>query len=695
MSAAPTPDVLISFDGNPTTSTGVIPNPGYTVGTVTYVPGVMGQAARLSNPNPVSTTFYYYTDVPQLTPATTGQSMACWVNFATIHNADQFFLVWGQSYFFLDNTGKWATNIRKPDVTFPSIYAGYGPTVGQWYHAASVFDNTTGRLNLYINGSLVVSGPPVTAANGFSGVALAGPDSWSNRSGDISIDDIRLFTTALTAAQVLAIYQIPYFINAPTGSLLNRLGFVDQQPISASTAAQNSYVFPFDDYVNVWIENIGTSSQEPQQITYKIPVQPGTTYWTNNNVNNQVVNNQNSDFPFSRMNISVRDRFGNLLDNNGQDWSFTIKVPDLIHIDTSAPYVTKINGNPFQLSITLPVFYKNVTRVELVSAEIPWRFYNICSPFNTFVINGNMYTVPSGIYTTSSLLTTMNSLISSALLVFSALNNRIYLSTGVGYLKGLSSAAKASLSGAYSFLPLFSSPVKVLNIISNGNTIDVYSDIGKNLTVTGGASLSDWLKGSIGYINTWYDQSGNGRDATGVSGYGSQPFVDAVNKCVDATLSGYFYLPIGTVPHTGNYTVIVKHGPTTDPSAGVWGGGLPGDKTTNSLRLNFNGIKYGYDAFWYNFDYIFDSYPAISSVNGNIVSIKYASPTIYGYINGTTPTTNPYETKTGWNYTDGPHEYLCASARGDQKLKCKMYSCFMFTTALSDADRILVESVTS
>jgi len=219
-------------------------------------------------------------------------------------------------------------------------------------------------------------------------------------------------------------------ISAPPNSLLNLLGFVDGQSISASTPAQNSYVFPFDNYVNIWIENIGKSSQEPQQITYKIPIQPGTTYWTNNNVNNQVVNNQNCVFPFSRINISVRDRFGNLLDNNGQDWSFTIKVPDLIHLDTSATNVTKINGNPFQLSITLPVFYKNVTRVELVSAEIPAGFYNIRAPFNTFVV-GVTYTVPPGNYTNDSLLNAMNSLISLTSLAFTINNNRYSLSTKI------------------------------------------------------------------------------------------------------------------------------------------------------------------------------------------------------------------------------------------------------------------------
>jgi hypothetical protein len=116
---------------------------------------------------------------------------------------------------------------------------------------------------------------------------------------------------------------LPLPLSVNTNSLLSLLGFVNGQ---SSATATNPYMFPIDDYLNIWIENVGTSSQEPQQITYKIPVTPGTIYWTNNNINKQIVKNRNYDFPFSKMNIFVLDRFGNQLDNNGQDWSFSIKI---------------------------------------------------------------------------------------------------------------------------------------------------------------------------------------------------------------------------------------------------------------------------------------------------------------------------------------------------------------------------------
>ena len=135
------------------------------------------------------------------------------------------------------------------------------------------------------------------------------------------------YTLPASTGQDMFIIKYPSPLSPPlsvnTNSLLSLLGFVSGQ---SSATATNPYMFPIDDYLNIWIENVGTSSQEPQQITYKIPVTPGTIYWTNNNINKQIVKNRNYDFPFSKMNIFVLDRFGNQLDNNGQDWSFSIKI---------------------------------------------------------------------------------------------------------------------------------------------------------------------------------------------------------------------------------------------------------------------------------------------------------------------------------------------------------------------------------
>ena len=132
------------------------------------------------------------------------------------------------------------------------------------------------------------------------------------------------YTLPLTATGP-DIFIIKYTTSPPLTvtrpSLLSLLGFD-----GSSSTSTNQYIFPFDDYINIWIENVGPSSQEPQTITYKVPISSGTTYWTNNNVNKQIVKNRNYDFAFSKLNILVFDRFGNKLNNNGLDWSFSIKI---------------------------------------------------------------------------------------------------------------------------------------------------------------------------------------------------------------------------------------------------------------------------------------------------------------------------------------------------------------------------------
>jgi hypothetical protein len=111
-------------------------------------------------------------------------------------------------------------------------------------------------------------------------------------------------------------------------SLLSFLGFTNGQSGSTITAT-NPYIFPFDEYISIWIENFGTSSQDIKQCTYKIPMQPqrsNTIFWTTNNYNKQIVINQNRQFPLSKLNISVLDQYGNQLDNNGVNWSMSIEI---------------------------------------------------------------------------------------------------------------------------------------------------------------------------------------------------------------------------------------------------------------------------------------------------------------------------------------------------------------------------------
>jgi len=111
-------------------------------------------------------------------------------------------------------------------------------------------------------------------------------------------------------------------------SLMALLGFV-QSPINSSTyTATYTTTFNWDTYISMFIENIGPCSDENYKITFKIPlsnVANNVIYWDEYSQNEQKIQvNYNS--RINHLNYSFIDRFGNILDNNGLNWSATIEV---------------------------------------------------------------------------------------------------------------------------------------------------------------------------------------------------------------------------------------------------------------------------------------------------------------------------------------------------------------------------------
>jgi hypothetical protein len=121
---------------------------------------------------------------------------------------------------------------------------------------------------------------------------------------------------------------IPPNLSYPTVPSL--LGFTSTQTLTGTTlVGVNSYILNFDTYINIWFENLGTSSLDPAQITYKIPVsvQNGSILqWAENTQHEQILMVTDNAARVDRLNILVLDRFGLPLNNNGLDWSFTLEV---------------------------------------------------------------------------------------------------------------------------------------------------------------------------------------------------------------------------------------------------------------------------------------------------------------------------------------------------------------------------------
>jgi hypothetical protein len=115
-----------------------------------------------------------------------------------------------------------------------------------------------------------------------------------------------------------------------TNSILTFLGFTATQTLTGtSITGTYPYTLAWDTYISIWIENIGQSSLEPVQISFKIPLS-GTTngvmFWTEGDQHQQVIDVSDRGVRVDRFNLVVLDRFRNILNNNGLDWSFSIDM---------------------------------------------------------------------------------------------------------------------------------------------------------------------------------------------------------------------------------------------------------------------------------------------------------------------------------------------------------------------------------
>jgi len=227
---------------------------------------------------------------------------------------------------------------------------------------------------------------------------------------------------------------------------------------------------------------------------------------------------------------------------------------------------------------------------------------------------------------------------------------------------------------------------------------DFYADrLGNLLTApVTGQSLSRWLGGETGYVATWYDQSGKGKDATQTN-QALRPSItqDASGRYqVDFTTNGgtsWMDLPTGTIPMQTAYTVTCHHNTIGNAKGGICGArGASGNGGSNRFRRS--DTTTGYNNYWWNIDLITPT----GYAPGNVVTFKFAaetsptSGTTYVYTNGSQIY---YLNRSGWVGVSG-NEAIGAIEPypNSENMNGQMYSLFLFTSALSDSDRTAVEN---
>lgn len=130
------------------------------------------------------------------------------------------------------------------------------------------------------------------------------------------------------------------FSDDGTPNILSFLGFSDKlnvAPGGTVTATYGPQLY-MDNALYLYLQDLRGSSLEPVQITFKVPMNYiqtfgtvsgspwGTIYYTASKGFDQTVRVYDKTFTASQIRVQVRDRFGNIIDNNGIDWSFSLEI---------------------------------------------------------------------------------------------------------------------------------------------------------------------------------------------------------------------------------------------------------------------------------------------------------------------------------------------------------------------------------
>ncbi len=147
-------------------------------------------------------------------------TVSAWVKLAALGGYQTFVSIAGTNVagFYLQlrgDTGTFGLARLTSDAVGPASFAASTapPVVGTWYHLVGVDDVSTGTLSLYVDGQLAGTGTYVggwsAAGNTLIGHGFYNGAQTDNVNG--SIDDVQLFSSALSAAQVAALDQPAYY----------------------------------------------------------------------------------------------------------------------------------------------------------------------------------------------------------------------------------------------------------------------------------------------------------------------------------------------------------------------------------------------------------------------------------------------------------------------------------------------------
>jgi hypothetical protein len=662
-------------------------------GTLNYTtPGKYISALNIQNPTGTTSNSINWNFGTQTYSIDAGFSFSCWVRF----NDLSYLTVVQQFITFYNGTsnplriqistgGLMQTQFTDSTVNLKSVNM-FTPVTGTWYHLTCVGSN--GNITVYLNGTTTY-GPLAYVQSGitFNNASLGlATSSTIFPVTNADFDDFRVFNTALTATQVQSIYAAQgmpsrgVYSNIMGTSKTNFIGTPLFSQLSASAIASSVGAFSLRAVngttakaVNVApggafpIQGFSTSAtQSTNQFTQSLTGAPFSGNYAANCSSFYLASGTEQPWRCFDKN------------NNGTWWTTSSGTYSATTGVYTGAISTTISGSAYLgewISIQFPNPIILITYTIYNSSS-----FNSRAP-NSFKVAGSndgttwiLVDTQTGITSWTSSTTSITFTPSAQAIAYSYYRLCVNQTNGV--------------TGAQTFLTIGE---WILNGTVPSLSSDFYADrLGNILTrPVVGQTLVNWIGGATGYVTTWYDQSGAGNHMS-CSIAGIQPKIDLVNGFIDFKPSAYFDVSSGTtgpVPFNSskNYTVIFRHGQfigsglfcATQNSGGPYG----------NLVNNFKkGTGATYTQYWYGNDVNNKGVLA----TGNRVSYKWDGTNRSLYVNGSLVDAT---VSSGWAQTSSQIQMI-GKTNFDAAMNGELYAAFMFTSAVSDADRTLVENFT-
>ena len=438
-----------------------------------------------------------YTSTIPMTSA--GGSLTCWIKFLKLpvggDRCTPFFS-------HLSYVNLYGTNILQTGGYGSGTYNSFTPVVDTWYHYAQVWNGTV--MVVYINGAVLgtsAEGSISTPVNAYVNITAE-----TVRPTSADYDDLRIYNTALTAAQVQSVYSSQ---GAPAPSRA--------MPLPKLAWDFNGTTAPY--IGSATGTTTGTVSYTPGKFNQAIAF-PNASGTGSNNVSYSITS-----MPVdSGITVSLWVKFNQLQDS----YFFLMAGASYITFKTAG---TSMNWFMVNNGLYPGGFLANYAVNTWYHLVLSIGNMSVGAYFNGALQATTAYTTPGTTVSNPRIGAEygvgINGLIDDLRIFDRALTaaqvQSIYNQQGVPGrgASGLSlplDKVSGQVSGAYSTRLIrtgYTGPVVRVRRNSDSTQLDFISDVTGNLSnVSSAVTIGSWLSSTTGNVSTWYDQSGGSNNFT-------------------------------------------------------------------------------------------------------------------------------------------------------------------------------------